>query len=68
MTDKSARTVANLLVASAGAAAAYMVVSRPPVRRALFAAMRLWLGAGIPLYLLAETHRAWVESGPRRLR
>ena len=68
MTDKSARTVANLIVASVGAAAAYMVVSRPPVRRALFAATRLWLGASIPLYLLAETRRAWVESRPRSLR
>ena len=68
MTERSARMVANVVMASAGAAAAYMVVTRPPVRRVIMTALRLWLGASVPLYLAAETRRAWVESDRSRLR
>ena len=62
MTRKSARVVANLIVASAGLAAAYVLVTTPPLRRVVFATARWWLGASIPVYLLTETRRAWVES------
>jgi hypothetical protein len=62
MTEQTARTVANVIVASAGAVAAYMIVTTPPVRRAVFTGLRWWLRASLPLYLLAETRRAWVES------
>jgi hypothetical protein len=68
MTERSARMVANVVMASAGAAAAYMVVTRPPVRRALVVALRWWLGASIPLFLAGEAHRAWVESDRTSLR
>ncbi len=64
MTKATARTVANVMVASAGLAAAYVVVTTPPLRRLAWRLTRLWLGASIPAYLATEVHRAWVESGP----
>ena len=63
MTRDRARTVANVLIASAGVAAAYVVLTTPPLRRLAFQAVRVWLGASVPVFLLQETHRAWVESG-----
>ena len=66
MTSSSARTVANVVLASAGAAAAYVVLTRPPLRRLLFRAVRIWLGASVPDYLAAQARDAWVESGRQR--
>jgi hypothetical protein len=63
VTRDRARTVANVLIASAGVAAAYVVLTTPPLRRLAFQAVRAWLGASVPVFLLQETHRAWVESG-----
>ncbi len=63
MTRTTARTVANTLLASAGLAAAYVVITTPPLRRLALRGARWWLGASIPVYLLQETRRAWVESG-----
>jgi hypothetical protein len=62
MTSASARTVANVVLVSAGVAAAYVVMTTPPLRRLAFRATRLWLGASVPLFLLEQTRRAWVES------
>ena len=62
MTPTSARTVANVAVAAAGAAAAYVVLTTPPLRRAVFRAIRLWLGASVPVYLASELLRAWEAS------
>ena len=67
MTSTSARTVTNLVLVSAGAAAAYVVLTRPPLRRLLFRAVRIWLGASVPAYLAAQAREAWVESGRPRL-
>jgi hypothetical protein len=63
MTRQNARTVANLVIASAGLAAAYVVVTTPPLRRLAVRAARIWLGTTVPLYLVETTRRAWVESG-----
>jgi hypothetical protein len=63
MTETTARTVANALLATAGIAAVYVVVTRRPLRRLAVGAARGWLGASIPGYLLQQTRRAWVESG-----
>ena len=63
MTDATARTVANAILATAGIAAAYVVITTPPLRRLAMRATRFWLGASIPAYLLQQTRRAWVESG-----
>ena len=62
MTRESARTVANVVLASVGVAAAYVVVTTPPLRRLAFTGIRLWLGASIPVYLVAQVRRAWMES------
>jgi hypothetical protein len=62
MTSGTARTTANVVLAAAGLAAAYVVVTTPPLRRLAFRAARMWLGAGVP-FLIAETTRAWMESG-----
>jgi hypothetical protein len=64
VTQTTARTISNALVFSAGAAAAYVVITTPPLRRLALRAARLWLGASIPVYLAREVHRAWVESKP----
>jgi hypothetical protein len=66
VTDANARTVANTLLWSAGAAAAYVVLTRPRLRRAALQALKLWLGATVPAYLLNEARVAWVESGQVR--
>jgi len=62
VTRDRARTVANVMIASAGVAAAYVVLTRPPLRRLAFQAVRVWLGASVPVFLAEEARRAWVES------
>ena len=61
MTSATARTVANVVLVSAGVAAAYMVMTTPPLRRLAFRATRLWL-ASVPVYLLEQTRLAWEQS------
>jgi hypothetical protein len=63
MTDANARTVANVILVSAGVAAAYLVMTTPPLRRMALRAVRLWLGASVPVYLANQAREAWVESG-----
>jgi hypothetical protein len=62
MTRPAARTLANAVLASAGVAAAYVVITTPSLRRLAVGATRLYLGGSIPAWLLKETGRAWVES------
>ncbi len=65
MDGARARTAANIILLTAGAAAAYVVITTPSLRRLAGVSVRWWLGASVPLYLLLETRRAWVESrGP----
>ncbi len=66
MTRTTARSVADLVLVTAGVAAAYVVITTPPLRRLARGLARNWLGASVPAYLLRETGRAWVESGQRR--
>ena len=63
MSGTTARTVAQVVLATAGVAAAYVVYTTPPLRRLAVGATRLWLGASVPEYLLRQVGRAWVESG-----
>jgi hypothetical protein len=65
MTNEQARTVANVVLVVAGAAAAYIVLRNPPLRRLAVRGAQLWLGASVPVYLFEATRRAWVESGSR---
>jgi len=68
MTGPAARTVANVLLATAGVAAAYVVITTPPLRRLAATGVRLWLGASVPIYLITQAGRAWQESGQARMR
>jgi hypothetical protein len=63
VTSARARTVANVMLVTAGVAAAYVVMRTPSLRRLAAQAARVWLGASMPVYLLEQTRRAWVESG-----
>ena len=63
MTGPTARTVANAVLATAGVAAAYVVITTPPLRRLAVRAIRVWLGASVPIYLITQAGRAWTESG-----
>ena len=63
MTESTARTVANVVLASAGVAAAYVVITTPPLRRLAMRAVRLWLSASVPIYLASQAREAWAESG-----
>jgi hypothetical protein len=60
----TARTIAEALVLSAGAAAAYVVITTPPLRQLALRVARVWLGASVPVYLAKEVHSAWAESQP----
>jgi len=63
MNGPTARTVANAVLATAGVAAAYVVITTPPLRRLALGGLRVWLGASIPLFLTTLVARAWAESG-----
>jgi hypothetical protein len=65
MTDANARTAANVVLVSAGVAVAYVILTKPPLRRLAFRAVRYWLGASVPVFLLTQAREAWVESGSR---
>jgi hypothetical protein len=60
-----ARTIANVVLIAAGVAAACVVLANPRARRVAQRVVRNWLGASVPMYLLAEAGRAWVETGRR---
>jgi hypothetical protein len=62
MTDEQARTAANVVLASVGVAAAYVILTTPSLRRLALRATRLWLGASVPVYVLNEVRLAWVQS------
>lgn len=68
MTSANARTAANVILVSAGAAAAYVILTTPSLRRIAANGLRLWLGASVSGYLFNETRHAWSASsgaGPR---
>jgi hypothetical protein len=65
MSNATARAVANVMIASAGVAAAYVVLTQPRLRRLALQGLRIWLGASVPAYLLKQVGYAWVESGQR---
>jgi len=63
MTRESARTASNAILLTAGVAAAYVVLTTPPLRRLAAMGLRLWLGSSVPIYLLTQVGRAWAEAG-----
>jgi hypothetical protein len=62
MTSTGARTAANVVMVTVGLAAAYVILTTPPLRRTAFQLLRWWLGASVPVYVATEVRRAWVES------
>ena len=62
MTSANARTVANVVLISAGMAAAYVIVTTPPLRRVALRGLQLWLGASIPVFMATQVRQAWDES------
>jgi hypothetical protein len=62
MTESNARTAANVVLAAAGFAAAYVVITTPPLRRLAARGLRVWLGASVPVYLATQVRHAWIES------
>jgi hypothetical protein len=68
MTDENARTAANVVLVSAGVAVAYLLLTKPPLRRLAVRAVQLWLGASVPVFLMTQAREAWDEAGsPARL-
>jgi hypothetical protein len=63
MTSANARIAANAVLATAGVAAAYVILTTPSLRRLAVRGLQLWLGASVPGYLLGQTRQAWIESG-----
>jgi hypothetical protein len=63
VTKANARIAANVVLGAAGVAAAYVVWTTPSLRRLAVRAARVWLGGGVPAFLLTQASRAWVESG-----
>jgi hypothetical protein len=62
--EETARTIANLTVASAGAVAAYVLISKPKLRRTTWRLTQLWLGAGLPAFLVQQVRHAWRDAAP----
>ena len=62
MTRRSARAVANVILVSAGVAAAGAVLASPPLRRLAGQTVRWWLGASIPAFLIGQIVEAWTQS------
>jgi len=65
MTDENARTAANVVLMSAGVGVAYLILTKPPLRRLAVRAVQLWLGTSVPVFLITQAREAWVESGSR---
>ena len=62
MTRSTAHSVANVVLISAGVAAAYVVITTPPLRRLAVTGLRWWLGVAVPAYVMAEVRQAWEQS------
>jgi len=62
MTSSAARSVANVVLVSAGIAAAYVIITTPPLRRLAANGFRWWLGGSVPAYLTSQVREAWVQS------
>jgi len=66
MTSANARTVGNVVLISAGVAAAYVVITTPPLRRLVLRGIQVWLGASIPAYMTSQVREAWAQSARPR--
>ena len=63
MTDDTARKLANTAMALAAVGAAYLIFSRPPLRRLAWRLAGAALTGTLPVWLNQEIRHAWAESG-----
>jgi hypothetical protein len=63
MTNDTRAAVADLAVVGAAAIAAYFVARNPPLRRAVWRALKYGALTAAPRVLWQETTRAWSLSG-----
>ena len=63
MTDETARKVANTAMGLAVIGAAYVVLSRPPLRRLAWRLALVALTGTFPAWLNHEVRQAWADSG-----
>lgn len=65
MTDDTARKVSNTAMGLAVFGAAYVVLSRPPLRRLAWQLALTALTGTLPAWLHHEVRQAWADSGHR---
>ena len=65
MTDDTRGAIVDLALLGVAAAAVYVVVRTPSLRRAAVRLLKYGLFTAAPAYLWQETTRAWAESGTR---
>lgn len=65
MTEKQARTAANLLMVGAAAGIAFVVVRQPKLRRMLWQLARQYATGPLAAWTAGTVRQAWDESGRR---
>ncbi len=63
MSPDTSRTVANLVLAAAAGAAAFVILRTPVLRRAAWQAARTGATVALPAFLAREVRAAWESSG-----
>jgi hypothetical protein len=63
MTEQSARTTANVLMAAAALGAAVIVLRNPKLRRLCWQMARQYASGPLPAALAMTVRNAWDESG-----
>jgi hypothetical protein len=67
MTEKTARTIANVAISAAAVAAAYYIARTPPLRKMAVGLAVTALTGAVPAWLSRELQHAWLESGRRAI-
>ena len=67
MTERQARTTANIVMAVAAAAAAFVVFRNPKLRRTAWQLARQYAAGPLAVWGASTVRQAWQESGRPRL-
>jgi len=65
MTEQQARTTANVIMATAAAGAAVIVLRSPSLRQLAWRLARQYAGGPLAVFLATTVHDAWEHSGRR---
>jgi hypothetical protein len=65
MTEDRARRVANAVLVAAAAAAAFVILRDPRLRRSAWQLARAWAAGPLAVWATAELRHAWDESSAR---